>query len=321
MYCWCSCLKKKRVNRTNVEDELRLVAQEYARLRREMNRHRLYYTIPPALVHKFVGIDSDVKATMMSLEDTNLVRTTTFDSSIASLWGAIFSIREELSRLSRLCGPSSENKERGVCCVGSDRYLHPDTLGFHGDMYTNDDPLCDTNKSELASCIGQWVTEVVHREDPLGVVDEALGPDEATFFHSSIVPRISINDYIERINKYGRFSRGVLIGAIIYLQRLLSTDASIVMTQRTAHRMLITVVMVSAKVHEDIHHGNHTYASIGGISNRELARLELQVLNLLEFELYVSADEYTRVAHTFAQMCNPVTGEVDRNTEIEQKVY
>ena len=55
--------------------------------------------------------------------------------------------------------------------------------------------------------------------------------------------------------------------------------------------MLITTVMVAAKFADDFFYKNEYYAKIGGITRMDINALELELLNQLSYNLFVSEEE------------------------------
>ncbi|KAI4334085.1 hypothetical protein L6164_018819 [Bauhinia variegata] len=73
-------------------------------------------------------------------------------------------------------------------------------------------------------------------------------------FHGVRAPSISIPKYLERI-----------------------------------YKLLVTSIMVASKMLDDAHYNNAFYARVGGVSNAEMNRLELELLFLLDFGVTVSS--------------------------------
>jgi len=153
----------------------------------------------------------------------------------------------------------------------------------------------ERSSDELVQAIAAWLDTVVARYD----AQEQITPSTITVFHAQSTPDISVYDYILRINKYGNFSKSVLVAALVYIDRVLEDNPEIVMTSRTIHRLLITSVLVSAKFNDDIHLGNGAFAQIGGIRNAELNRLEVNFLKLCRFTLVVSEELYYTTISAF----------------------
>jgi hypothetical protein len=75
------------------------------------------------------------------------------------------------------------------------------------------------------------------------------------------------------------------------------------------HRLLLTAILTSAKFVDDGFYNNKIYSSLGGISLRELNRLECEFLILLEYRMHISADvfiarwESMNAAHQHGAWC------------------
>ena len=54
---------------------------------------------------------------------------------------------------------------------------------------------------------------------------------------------------------------------------------------------MITTVMVAAKFADDFFYKNEYYAKIGGITRMDINALELELLNQLSYNLFVSEEE------------------------------
>lgn len=113
-----------------------------------------------------------------------------------------------------------------------------------------------------------------------------------SLFQSSRVPPISIMDYLKRIIKYSQCSPQCLVIMLIYLDRY--TEASgVPLCFRNVHRLVITAIMVAAKLRDDIYFSNAYYSSIGGVTNSELNFLEVELLNTISWQTWVEPSEFT----------------------------
>ncbi|VWU48831.1 cyclin, putative [Hepatocystis sp. ex Piliocolobus tephrosceles] len=113
-----------------------------------------------------------------------------------------------------------------------------------------------------------------------------------TSFHASEVPSISIEKYIERINKYIGCSNECFVLLMIYLDRIIKIHKDITLSLLCIHRLLITAAMISAKYFDDSYYSNAYYAKVGGITTKEMNKLEATFLDLLDYKLFVSSQEY-----------------------------
>jgi hypothetical protein len=60
--------------------------------------------------------------------------------------------------------------------------------------------------------------------------------------------------------------------------------------------------MCASKFHDDTYYSNAFFAKIGGVSNREMNRLEIEFLDLITFELFVPAQQFEDF---FAEISSP----------------
>ncbi|KAJ1640236.1 cyclin-domain-containing protein [Pavlovales sp. CCMP2436] len=142
----------------------------------------------------------------------------------------------------------------------------------------------------IVQVIAQLLTDLVHRNDQLPV-----SPADITPFHSSKPPAISVSNYlVDRILKYAGVSEETMILALIYMDLVVQYNPQFVITSLNIHRLLITSVMLASKFFDDLYYNNAYYARVGGISNLEVNNLEMEMLRLISFSLYVSPELYER---------------------------
>ena len=81
----------------------------------------------------------------------------------------------------------------------------------------------------------------------------------------------------------------ILFCAVIYILR-----TGVVVSSSTIHRLLVTAIVVAMKYLEDVTYLNKYMACVGGLPLAALNRLEIEFLNMLNFNLHIDADEYQR---------------------------
>eukprot|EP00300_Choanocystis_sp_HF-7_P027703 c32905_g1_i1.p1 GENE.c32905_g1_i1~~c32905_g1_i1.p1 ORF type:complete len:243 (+),score=53.23 c32905_g1_i1:61-729(+) len=108
----------------------------------------------------------------------------------------------------------------------------------------------------------------------------------------------SLDDYSLRFATYMRCSSSAFIVAAalaIRLHRL----CPIVVSRWALHKLLAGVVVVAVKWTDDYIVQNSFYAECAGVSLSEMNQLESAVIQLLEFNLFVSHEEYEATAKRF----------------------
>ncbi|KAI8339758.1 cyclin-domain-containing protein [Chlamydoabsidia padenii] len=120
-----------------------------------------------------------------------------------------------------------------------------------------------------------------------------------TLFHASTVPSIDIHSYLCRIMKYCPCANECFLALLVYFDRM--SKNALALTRRlftidsyNIHRLIITGVMVSSKFFCDIFYTNTRYAKVGGLPVTELNRLEMEFLQLNDYNVSVSINELQR---------------------------
>lgn len=113
-------------------------------------------------------------------------------------------------------------------------------------------------------------------------------------FTSRVPPRLSIADYLSRLQTYFQCDEVCLLLGFIYIDRVLDANPDFAISDRNLHRLVLTSVTVAVKFHDDIYYSNDYYSKVGGIPTCELNAQELQLLKLLGWRLMVTEEEYER---------------------------
>lgn len=124
-----------------------------------------------------------------------------------------------------------------------------------------------------------------------GQADQELGTN-LKVFHGVRAPNITIEKYLERLYKYTDCSPSCFVVGYVYIDRLLHRHPEMLVNSLNVHRLLVTSLLVASKMLDDVQYNNAFYARVGGVSNVELNRLELELLFLLDFEVMVSSPTF-----------------------------
>lgn len=109
-------------------------------------------------------------------------------------------------------------------------------------------------------------------------------------FYSKKEPPISINHYLARLHQFCPMSTAVYLATSLYIHRLAVEERAIPVTRRNAHRLVLAGLRVAMKALEDLSYPHAKIARVGGVSEVELARLEISFCFLAGFELVVGED-------------------------------
>merc|ERR1712226_600558 len=106
-----------------------------------------------------------------------------------------------------------------------------------------------------------------------------------TAFDAPYVPKIPLGEYCKRLEKYMGVSDEVYVIASLLITRMEGNGGTIIMPL-TMHRLLLTSVVVAAKTHQDVHASIEHYAQVGGITAKELAKLECEFLKAIGWRCF-----------------------------------
>ena len=80
-------------------------------------------------------------------------------------------------------------------------------------------------------------------------------------FSANLIPGISIEDYLLRIQTYANVEKSTLIISLIFIDKLCHT-ADVTLTHYNIHRILFTALLLSIKYNEDSFFDNQYYSEI-----------------------------------------------------------
>ncbi|KHN99757.1 Cyclin PHO80-like protein [Metarhizium album ARSEF 1941] len=109
-------------------------------------------------------------------------------------------------------------------------------------------------------------------------------------FYSKREPPIPLGQYLLRLHKFCPMSTAVYLATSLYIHRLAVKERAIPVTRRNAHRLLLAGLRVAMKALEDLSYPHARVAKVGGVSEVELARLEISFCFLAGFELVVGEE-------------------------------
>lgn len=106
-----------------------------------------------------------------------------------------------------------------------------------------------------------------------------------------------MHDYMQRLTHHATLPSPVLLAMVNYIDKLCSAFPIFTINSLTVHRFLIAAATVAAKGLCDVFWTNSLYAKVGGVSKKELALLELELLIKAEWRIVpdtAKLEEYYR---------------------------
>ncbi|KAG0471377.1 hypothetical protein HPP92_015923 [Vanilla planifolia] len=149
----------------------------------------------------------------------------------------------------------------------------------------------------VALAVANALEKLVIRNDLVAADSEESGGQDAAgrgtaAFCGPRRPGISIENYIERIHSYALCSPACLVAAFVYLDRAVHRRPDLLVGSLNVHRLLLTAVMIASKFFDTMPQNNAFYAKVGGVSNADLNKMEVELLFLLDFGINVTSLEF-----------------------------
>ena len=109
-------------------------------------------------------------------------------------------------------------------------------------------------------------------------------------FYSKKPPPIALEEYLLRMHCYCPMSTAVYLATSLYIHRLAIVERIIPVTTRNVHRLVLAGLRVAMKALEDLSYPHRRFSKVGGVSERELGRLEVSFCFIIDFELKVDRE-------------------------------
>ena len=143
----------------------------------------------------------------------------------------------------------------------------------------------------LIKSISKTLVLILEQNKKLNDYNEIVMLQSKMIFSAHSIPKISLFDYLTRIQTYSYIEAPSLICSLIYVDRICEI-AGITLTYYNIHRILFAAVLTSIKYNEDIFYDNNYYAQVAGVRTKELNMIEYTFLELIEFNLFILEEDY-----------------------------
>ena len=145
------------------------------------------------------------------------------------------------------------------------------------------------SNSNLIKSISSALTMILNENKNLKDYKKILQAQKKIIFNAKSVPKISIYDYLKRIQTYSYIEKSTLIISLIYIDRICQIS-HLTLTYYNIHRILFAAIIIAIKYNEDSFYDNKYYSEIAGVDLKELNIMENTFVEMCHFKLYI-ADE------------------------------
>ena len=111
---------------------------------------------------------------------------------------------------------------------------------------------------------------------------------------------IGVDSYLFHLVKKIVTSPAQLVIMLVYIDRYVSLGRPF--NSRTAHRLCLSAFVLSHKYTQDVTFKLSGFAAVGGVSAKEMAGLERELLEVLDFHMFVNEETFTMYQDSLLKM-------------------
>lgn len=148
----------------------------------------------------------------------------------------------------------------------------------------------DKNYKKIIIILSKIIGSVIEKSVKYHEVNN-LKEKKETNFCSKEIPNITITNYILRLTKKINIEPSTLILGIIYFDKICN-KGNIILSFLNVYRLILISLVLAIKFNEEYFETNEFYSKIGGLSNKSFNKLEIAVLKILNYKLYIKKDIY-----------------------------
>ena len=148
----------------------------------------------------------------------------------------------------------------------------------------------DKNYKKIIIILSKIIGTVIEKSVKYHEVND-LKEKKGTNFCSKEIPNITITNYILRLTKKINIEPSTLILGIIYFDKICN-KGNIILSFLNVYRLILISLVLAIKFNEEYFETNEFYSKIGGLSNKSFNKLEIAVLKILNYKLYIKKDIY-----------------------------
>ncbi len=139
----------------------------------------------------------------------------------------------------------------------------------------------------LINILSSLLTDICKEND----ISQIKNNEKINPFISKIKNSITIKNYLKRLVKYTQAESSTLIAMLIYIDRLCEINNFIV-NSLNVYRIIFSSFVIAIKYNEEKYFDNKFFSKLAGMSLTEMNLLESIYLNLIDYKLYISDEEF-----------------------------
>ena len=177
----------------------------------------------------------------------------------------------------------------------SDTFYEDDSPLNQNSSKVKDIPKKDIQEIEInniVNAVSEILKQIIENNNEQPIKNDSIRKKHPSLY-SEVPPKISIYEYVSRIQKYCAIEKNIIILGLIYIDRICDINR-LRLTNYNIHRILFISILIALKYNEDSIYSNKYYSEVAGVSLKELNSMEISFLELLDFKLFVSEEEFKK---------------------------
>ena len=177
----------------------------------------------------------------------------------------------------------------------SDTFYEDDSPLNQNSSKVKDTPKKDIQEIEInniVNAVSEILKQIIENNNEQPIKNDSIRKKHPSLY-SEVPPKISIYEYVSRIQKYCAIEKNIIILGLIYIDRICDINR-LRLTNYNIHRILFISILIALKYNEDSIYSNKYYSEVAGVSLKELNSMESSFLELLDFKLFVSEEEFKK---------------------------
>ena len=149
----------------------------------------------------------------------------------------------------------------------------------------------------LIKIIGDTIEKLVNYEQKIINLEDNY--NNKISLNLKEIPNITITNYLKRLIKHSKPEPSTLILGVIYFDRICN-NGNLILNYFNVYKLLLISLVLAIKFNEEYFETNEFYGRVGGLNNKSINKLEIKVLQILNYNLYVKQDIYENYLSQFS---------------------
>ena len=149
----------------------------------------------------------------------------------------------------------------------------------------------------LIKIIGDTIEKLVNYEQKIINLEDNY--NNKISLNLKEIPNITITNYLKRLIKHSKPEPSTLILGVIYFDRICN-NGNLILNCFNVYKLLLISLVLAIKFNEEYFESNKYYSTIGGLNLKSFNKLEIKVLEIINYDLYVYDDIYVNYLNQFS---------------------